>query len=191
MKIAVDIDDVLGDLNESLINFVKSNYSLNVEREDFTTYDLTEVFSCSQEEVDKRVLEYYATDLITKLEPLDGSEKVVSDLQKDHELIVITARSRFIEDKTNYWLEKYYPKFSKVFFSQSKIQKGKRKWEIAVDEKVDVIIDDAPHVILDAYKKGIFCILMDTPWNRHIKEKDTLIRVKNWFEIKSIIGDLI
>jgi len=190
MIIGIDIDNVLGDLNLDLNLFSKSYFDLGLNREDYIHYDLSKIWNCSVDSANNVVKDYYNSGRIRNLKPLPNSIEVIQKLAENNELISITARSRFISDDTLDWLNDFFPAIDKVLFSQSKIQTGKRKWEIALDEGVDVMIDDAPHVISDVSEKGIFCIIMDAPWNRHISETDNVVRISNWSEVPPILEKL-
>ena len=55
------------------------------------------------------------------------------------------------------------------------------KAQIAKEMKLDLFVDDAPHVLTDMREQGINCWLLDRPWNRDFQ---TEYRIKTVAEIE-------
>lgn len=192
MRIGIDIDDVLGNLNQQIIKYHKKELNIKVKREDHKNFNFHESWNCSAKEAETRLTDFVEKGNFFQLEPMDQSIKSIKELKKlGHELVVITARNLKLYDDTINWLNKHYPElFSNIHFSQNKKQTGKRKWQICLDENIDVMVDDGPHIIKDCAKKGITSIILDAPWNQNLEESENIIRVNSWEEIVKKIKEL-
>lgn len=182
MRIGIDVDEVLANFNEALCNFHNSTYNTNLTRKDFKDFYLADAFKCSEEEVKERMQNFFLSPFFKQIKPIEGAKEAIIELSKNNELIIITARPEVLRKDTEEWLESYFPAiFKRVHISQSKFQKGLRKWQICKDEKVDIHIDDGLHIIKDCSKNNIKSIVFDNPWNREFTPKNA-IRVKDWYE---------
>lgn len=188
MIIGIDVDEVLADMNDKLNLYHNENYNTNVERSHYKTFDLTKTWNCTREEADNRFKEFLESHHFKKITPKEGAEKTINILKNQgHELIIITARGTIIHEETITWLNLHFKNiFSKIHFAKSWNSPGKRKWEICLDEKIEIMIDDGPHIIRDCSKHNIKSIIMDAPWNQN-ENPEHSYRVKSWKEALTII----
>lgn len=192
MKIGIDIDEVLANMNFVLNQYQYEVHGNEFTRESYKNFALHHSWNCTREEADKIFEDFMDSHQFSRMVPIEGSVEATKKLVEDgHELVIVTARNLRIFDETIDWLDKHFPElFSNVHVSQSKKQPGKRKWEICRDENIDVMIDDGPHIITDCSRNGIKSIVMDGPWNRSVSDSDIIFRAKSWNDVLEIIKEI-
>lgn len=191
MKIAIDIDDVLGELVSSIIPFARENYQIDSKFEDFTSYNFWEVWNISRDEAIKIFYDFQEKGFLEKLPTLPGSREALFELSKEHSLVLLTSRPVKLKDHTLSWTKSNFPEldlkilFSNDFFSQE----GKTKGEICQDLNISMLVEDNINYALEAAEKGIYVFLIDRPWNKN-REHPNITRVSSWEEITEKISQL-
>lgn len=167
IKIGIDFDNILNNLNECWLQRYNNDYNDNLTIEDIKSWDVHKYTKNGEE-----IYTYLTEDLFASLSPLPHSIEVTEKLQRKHELFVVTATFPENMKVKMEWLEKYFPHipYDNVFICQRKDLVN-----------VDLLIDDAPFNILDFPGKTI---VMDYAWNRNVKKG---VRVKNWLEIYDLL----
>lgn len=120
-------------------------------------------------------------DMWKRVKPLPGAVEYIKRLVFDgHRVVVVTAsHPDTVAMKLNRVLFKYFPILcvSDVIISPCK--------QMILG---DVLVDDAPHNLIDGKYKGI---LFNAPHNRGFREKEYgLYRASNWHEAYIIIREL-
>jgi uncharacterized HAD superfamily protein len=190
MKIGVDLDDVLVQLLVGLDKYHNDIYKTELVFEDHKDFNLSKVWNCSDEEMKKRVYDFYRSDYTNDLIPLDGAVKAIDRLSKNNELILITSRSESIKDRTIEWIEKYFPKkFSKIFFtSQFDSKKVKKtKGDLCVELGISLMIEDHLEYACECAGKNIEVLLMNKPYNQNVNLPLRVKRVFDWKEIENFL----
>ena len=186
MIIGIDIDDVLADFSDHMIGFVNEAHGTNTSIEDHTSYNLWEIWGCTREESDKRILDFCSSEKFKKIKPVNGSQEVVRVLNDKHDLHVITSRAKVISKETEMWIVKYFPEllgslhFSDIWFSKGK---SRRKSDICVGLGVEVLIEDCLEYANECAAEGIKILLFDRPWNQVETLNSNITRVYSWAEI--------
>ena len=192
MLIAVDIDDVLADFVTSISRFHNEFYKTSLKRNQFKTSYYEDTWGGTRKEAIRKVYEFHKTPLSFHIKPIKGAREGIKKLREEHELVVITSRPSDFEKKTRDWLDVYFPQqFSRVFFTNHFSKSGgptKRKVDICLDLKVDVMIDDSADFIMECYENNVRALLFHTPWNRKRILPSSVQRVTSWPEIVSIIN---
>lgn len=187
MKIGIDLDSVLADLMDPLIRFHNERYNKKHTIKDHVTYNLTEVWGVSSEEVLHRIYEFYESPYMDEVLPMSGSVEGVNKLQIVHDLHVITARPYDIEKKTVDWLDRYFPgKFKSIYHTNwvsSTRYKKRNKSELCVEYGVECMIEDHLDFATDIADENIEVLLLDSPWNQSNMLPDKIHRVFTWEEI--------
>lgn len=178
MKIGIDLDSTLNDLDTEWAQWITKTLDPSFRLEHWTDWDFYNFTPAGE-----KVFEYLdLPGTFRGLPTKEGAIEAVTELAaQGHELFVITAcfpspqTGNIISDKLD-WLQEHFPMIDKkhIFFTNRKD---------LVD--VDVLIDDAPHNIRDFPRIGI---VFDAPWNQHLE--DEYIRVKAWDEVLERIDDL-
>ena len=171
MKIGIDLDNVLNKLTPTwlMYHFLKTGETVTVE--DIKCWGMHKYVKTG-----KKIYDLLQPELFEDLPVMPYSQEVTHRLSKDHELFVVTATEpRNMEVKAK-WLKRHFP-----HINQKNIVATHRK--DVVD--VDVLIDDAPHNILDFPGQTI---VLDYAWNRTLGNEYP--RAKDWKEIEYLINSL-
>jgi len=172
MNIAIDIDDVIADLIRSLIMFHNKRYGTWLTREDFHSCWYREVWGGTKEEEVKKLEEFFETRYFNEVLPTIGSQQAMNFLIKEgHKLSIVTGRVYALTEKTENWIERYFPKiFSEIYHTNSYGLTGVKikKSEMCKKQNMDFIIDDDMMHIIDCANSGIPVLVYDTPWNQGV-----------------------
>lgn len=192
MHIGVDIDSVIAEIVHPLFQFHNDVYYTRVKKHQHTRYDLSPTWQVSQEEVLKRVYEFYASPYFDLVKPVKGAKKGIQYLSKRHKLSAITSRPYHIEQKTIRWLDMHFPKqFSAIrhtnWFSSPNAPK-KKKSEICLEIEIELLIDDHLDFAYDVASIGIPVLLFNQPWNQTNTLPKGIRRVHSWKEIIKLLG---
>ena len=182
MKIGIDIDEVLCDVNQSMLDYQNVTYSTSYKKEDIRSYFLEELFGYSATEMITFMEDFFAThvheEALTVLGAVEGIEKL-----KGHELIVISARPQHQREVTELWLSKHFgPAFSQIHLLGNKDGLGgvtRSKGELAEELELELFVEDSLSNAMNISAKGIPVILLDTPWNQGILPEN-VYRVATW-----------
>jgi uncharacterized HAD superfamily protein len=189
MTIGVDIDSVIAYLEGPLMKFHNDNYGTNLRVDDITNYDLTHWWKCTPNELTERLFEFYRSPQMSKLPPVEGSQKGISQLKKNHDLVAITARPLWLDEETNRWLDTNFPdSFTKVIHTNqvSKSGESKKKSEVCKEVGATYILEDHILYANDCAENGINVCLLERPWNAKEKLHENITRVSSWDEIVNL-----
>ena len=124
--------------------------------------------------------------MFDNLKVVEGSINIMKKLSKNNNLIIITARPSFFENKTLSWLNRNYGDiFDNIYHSSDfhiENNNQKSKVDFCKDLGVKVIIEDNLEYSLNCAEKGFDVILLDKPWNKGV-EHENIVRCFNWSEI--------
>lgn len=107
MKIGVDFDDVLTDSTASFAQFHNRRYGTKLTRDDHTSWDLQRVWGIPREEMHARVAAWYASEEHARMQPVLGAKEVLSRLNNEHELHIVTGRSHKTHSVTSTLLDTF------------------------------------------------------------------------------------
>ncbi len=191
MKIGIDIDDTISASFEEL--FIRSqNFDIEVVGEegnpsnygkiDNHNYIETMYPHWSQEQI-KTFWKKYFMDVLTNANVKKECAQVIEKLKKEeNEIILITSRYEIVEGKkmvenaTKQWLETHHILYDKL------IMNSQDKSKVAVEENIDLLIDDSIVHCLSVAKKNIKTFLYTTVCNQGC-EVLNLERVYSWPQI--------
>lgn len=192
MIIGVDVDEVLCRTNDYFLYEFNKKHKTNFKREQLTRYD----YECFEGFDGKYIFDALLKHLhenLTFYDIFDESKDVLKKLKQDgHKLYVITSRWVAFREKTEFWLDSHFGKnfFDKILIYNDQYEKV-CKSDVAKENGVDILIDDAPKFALGAEVKGISVLLMNHPWNRDIKNTKYITRVYSWADIKVHIENIV
>jgi len=188
MKIGIDVDNVVVDLNKGFIDFYNSNFDKNISMDDFKEhYYLSDLFGISRDEEWDLWNSYHNSELFDEMSFVEGVKAAIDFLKAKHELFFITARHLSWKDKTDKLFEKHFGDVNLIFSGD--VYGGRQKDEICEENGIKILVEDHPTHSLDYAKKGIKILLFDRPWNKKV-EHENIIRVKNWEEILERIKNI-
>lgn len=173
IKIGIDLDCVLNNLNHKWIETYNSIYNDNLSIEDIKSWDIIKYV---KPECGTKIFNLINDDLIYQLTPLPYAVEITQELMKEHDLYIVTATEYSNVKIKAEWIKKYYP-----HIGVDNLVITRHKHLI----NVDLLIDDAPHNILNFPRKTI---VMDYAWNRDMPESYS--RACNWKEINQLIKEL-
>jgi uncharacterized HAD superfamily protein len=190
--IAVDIDDVLSAHAEAFVEYSNKKWGTNLTPDDYDE-DWAKLWKIDQQELEKRSRALFANDIVSSYKHIPDSDSALKELAKNHKLVIITSRRKWISKETTAWLDKYYPKlFSEVHFAgiwddleKSSVEKiNITKGDIARQIGANYLIDDQPKHCAAAAEAGITGIIFgDYSWNRDFELKPGMVRARTWQEV--------
>ena len=186
MLIATDIDEVLADFTTAFCEYHNEKHKTHFQKKDFFTYDFFKVYKITEKEMNNRLADFFETEYIKEIKPIEGAYEGVKKLRENHGVIIITSRPESIQKETNEWIVKNFSGcFSKIYYSyQPHFSCGEfNKYEICDKKGVELFIDDQLKYGLNVSKIGIKTLLFDSPWNQRENLPENLVRVKNWNQI--------
>lgn len=194
MRIGVDIDGVLTDLERFLLDYGSEFYIKNTERhlECPNVYGSKKIYNANDEE-DLNFWERMATKYNGDETPRRFAVEVLNLLKSEgHEIYLITSRLSDLsyckltvpemEELTFGWLRKYQIPYDKIVFA------AKSKVKDLKDNKIDIMIEDHPRNVVELSKIcKVLCF--DARYNVGIEDKN-IVRVYSWFDIYDKIKQL-
>jgi len=189
MRIGVDIDDVLIELQKEVARLYNKKYDNKFSFKDFTSSCFWTCMDVSKKGYFDMLKGFAGMDFLIEPPLVEDSQEIVNLLSKSHNLFCVTARPKDIREITEEFLENKFPEFEEVFFSGDVFGDSDSKAEICIKKKIDIMIEDLEDVALDCASKGINVLLMDKPWNQDVSHEN-IIRVRNWEEILEKIKEI-
>lgn len=173
MNIGFDIDGVLTDFETFIATYgckflgtTIKNMAISQINDD----DIAEMFACDTETENKFWKEYvekYCTEYPSRL----GLSDVMTELKKQHTIIIITNRSvpivpmEIMKSWVKEWLAKEKLPYDKIVFNNGS------KLQACLDNKIDVMIEDSPKHIKEL-SEYMNCICFDSHYNTDCKGKN-------------------
>ncbi len=187
MNIAVDLDDVTVAIMDGLISYHNNKFNTNFVYEDHNRWDLDKIWGCTPEEAMKRVYDFYGSNFMELLLPIEGAIDGIKKISKKHTISFITSRPTFLEQKTKRWIKHYLPNYNFITYFTNQytphnISKLKKS-DICKKLNINLIIDDAPVNALDCASNNIRVLLFTRPWNTEMQNNEYITRVNSWKEI--------
>ncbi|KAK9829911.1 hypothetical protein WJX72_008609 [[Myrmecia] bisecta] len=200
LRVAVDVDEVLGRFLLSLNKFCLEDYGLHFDIPDYAVYDFAKVWQCSQDESNHIVHEFFKSHhFAVGILPIPGALHSLQRLMGYCDLVVVTSRQHVIREPTLQWVQLHFPGvFQEVHFGNHWALEGKSKpkSEICRDIGASVLIDDNPRYAVECAEAGINVLLYDWqlgyPWSKTPDgpTHPRIRRVKDWSEVEECLAAL-
>lgn len=200
LRIGIDFDDVLFSSREAVHSFHNKNYGTNVCKEQMISYDLTEIWKCTREEMHARIRDFFISNEHNQMEPIPGAIDAIHKLSVHHELFIITARPPEAEEMTKQLLSHFNKNgeisgikiFKKIHFTGTITGENiiLTKAEVCKSESIDIFIDDHDSNTTSVSLSGIPSLLLDQPWNRNEPLPNGVKRVYSWGDILNEIDQI-
>ncbi len=185
MKIGIDIDGVIEDLNQFRLDYgIKFCYEHKIPYEvKEEEYYEKEALSISEEQEElfwNEYLEFYATKYL----PKTFVKEVIHTLKEKHEIYIITARNEEglppetygqMQDMVKKWLKENQIEYDKLIFTQ------KGKLSACLENAIDIMVEDSPKNIAEIDGR-IPVLCFDNPYNKKVQGKN-ITRVYSWYDI--------
>ena len=140
-RIAVDIDEVLCHFVEPMARHNK----LTLPKRHKYPYVYRDMFNITEKESSKMVRDFYNSKEFDNLTPIHGSRAIIQLMRpKVDKMYVITGRQDCVREKTEDWLNKYYPGlFDDLLLTNSFTVNEIPKVDLCKALNLDTIIDDS------------------------------------------------
>jgi hypothetical protein len=181
MNLGFDIDGVIADFSQALLETIKKNYGLALNKTDIYCFDLNVVLGLPKSEGKQLIVEVLQKDL-----PLNtGAKETLEQLSREgHSIHLLTSRYDVLRDVTQSWLkEKGIP------YTQLHLLNVGKKYLAKVDP-LDLIVEDSLEEALGWTQKVKNVLVYDQPWNKTLNVRNLTKRVYNWDEIYNEIQQL-
>ena len=183
MKIAIDVDEVIVEFVDRYLEFVAEKGLKKIRYEDVFSLNLWKVLEIKKELFIELLDKCDSVGYFDNVKFIKGAKESVNFLNKNHDIIFITSRSKKRVKKTrDFIFEEFSILGDRVFFSGDVVGKGKNKDEICKDLDIGLIIEDSGVDSLGYAKNGLKVLLLDKPWNRSV-EHENVYRCGDWGEI--------
>ena len=179
MVIMVDIDDVLCNLQETIVNLFNTRYGSHYKLSDFTEYNIMNVLPSQDGAV---MLDMYGErGLYDKVLPMRGAQDGLQKLiNMGHEVYLVTAAIPKTYGEKVEFIKRYFP-----FVDESRIICMKHKWLL----KCDVMIEDNLQTLLA--KPYYHRICFNMPWNQSGKDwVYDIHRCYNWDDVLTAVNKI-
>lgn len=193
--LAVDADDTLFDENTAVRLFMNDTYGFKHTAEDYSVEGpfnnyWERIWNKSPEETNDMYEKFVVSTYKEKLKPIDGALRILQELKKTYELVIITARDQRGVTMTHDSLALHYPDiFNDVHFvplwgGNEKATKASICNEIGASCLID---DSFGHCELAA-EAGVQAILYGNyGWNRQQALTNGIVRCKDWDAVSQIL----
>lgn len=193
-KIAVDLDDVLGDWVTPYLVFYNQKFNTSYQKDDISpcVRGFLDFFPQGETTIIKSINEFYNTELVKTMEPLPEAKKSISKLKEmGFELFVVTSRPNSCHKLTRHWIESHFGNhFSNIHFADKALGgKNGSKVETLHQLGIQYFVDDMLRFAYECKDSEIQVLLFDMPWNRITNLPSKITRVHSWPEIVKFIGE--
>ena len=197
MKIGIDIDGVLTDIEKWQLDYGSKFYYENYHKGivNYKGYETDEIFD-SNRECDDLFWNKYFEDYSINVEARKFSGEVISMLKDDgYEIYIITARGSFLSNSSSVmskeeneqivkeWLNKNNIYYNQIIFSRED------KLDICIANKIDIMIEDKVDNI-NKISTQIPVICYNAGYNEQCMGKN-IYRVYSWYDIYNTIKNKI
>ncbi len=189
--IAVDIDDVLASINETMRQFINKYYGHNHTEADYNRDGeywgyWEKIWQISDEESKERYQAFITSKEFLDVNTHDAALDVINRLKRKYDLVIVTAREDSRIEGTHKWLDQNFPnifkrvEFTPVWSKDKKTSKAKICKVIGAGYLID---DNVEHCNLAA-QEGIQALLFgEYGWNRSQELHKRVKRVKDWHAV--------
>lgn len=177
--IAVDMDNVLCNLQEVVVNLFNKRYGTHYTLEDFTDYDVAHILPKNEAILMKNM--YGEDNLYANIKPLPGAQNAVEKLiNAGHQIYVVSDVIPKTYSEKVEWLKFYFPQID-----EAHICAMKHKHLLRCDIMIE---DNLQNLLAKPYYERI---CFDYAWNRDVFDHVYGIhRVHNWNEVLGVINKL-
>lgn len=179
MTVAIDIDNVLNNLQEVVVNIFNERHGTNYNLNIFHDYDVANALPMHEATEMKDI--YGESGLYDLVKPLVSAQDNVQKLiNSGHQVYLVTdAIPKTYGEKVD-WVKHYFP-----FVDESHVISMSHKWLF----KCDVMIEDNLHNLLTGHHYERIC--MNYPWNQKVEDwVYGIYRCNNWNDVMDAIDKI-
>ena len=185
MIIGFDIDDTITDTFGVMFGYGQK-FTIEelgrtgelVKTSGFTNHSYCQEMHAWTDEESERFFEIYYREIIEKTEPFMFAIETIRKLKEEgHRIVLITARWDFadvsVRELTEKWLEEQQIPYDKL------VVNAITKKQAAIENKLDIFVDDSFKNCQDVVDAGIKTYIMDTRYNKGLVD-ERIKRVYSW-----------
>lgn len=179
MIFCIDCDNVINNLQETVVEIFNRRNGTQYTLDDFKYYDMEQCLS-KEEALDMKAI-YHEEGIYNFVNPISGASNALQKLmQNGHEVYIVTdSHPSIFEEKVN-WIKYHFS-----FIDDAHIICMKNKWLL----RADIMIEDNLTNLLG--KPYYYRVCMDYPWNRDTMDDVYGIeRCSNWNEITAAVNKI-
>ncbi len=189
MRIGIDIDGVLTDIEQWQLDYGSKFYYNNYKKEivNHKGYETHDIFESTQK-CDDEFWKKYFIDYSINVDARKFASEVIKKLKEEgNEIFIITARGNFLSHSTNVmlyeenkkvvkeWLKKNDILYDEIIFSPED------KFDICINNKINLMIEDkVDNVNKISTKLPVICF--NAGYNESCSGKN-IIRCFSWYDI--------
>ena len=176
MKIGIDIDGVLTDINRFQMDY-GGKFSYEKHLNGIVNPDelnITEILQCSKKETSAfwhKNLKFYKKKKYTR----EFASEIIRKIKKQgNEIHIITARKECERKWTTKWLKENKISYDALIMTEEKL-------EYCIENNIDLMVEDnVENIAKISAKIPVLCF--DNVWNKKYESKN-VIRCYNWYDI--------
>lgn len=160
LHLAIDFDEVLFPLEESLALYHNQTYATRFLAEDLRkAYEYHLVWGGTRRQANAKVADFRSSAIHAATKPMEGSARAIESLAGRFRITIITARGPTATAPTTNWIERWLPAqhISDVIFTGNEYERDFIVSKTAVCKNIGVhyLIDDAMRYLREAHRSGI------------------------------------
>lgn len=171
--IAVDIDNVIADTDQTVRQIIEREYGIHAEREDITSWRYADSLPLTPHQ-EEQVLSILHSDLLGSIPEIAGAAHGLRILGSIAPVWLLTARPDSTRDDTQTWLSSIDAPYEAIIFTSSKLD---------IPARALFYIDDNAETASQLLAASQHVFLMDKPWNRRVPLTPRLFRVQSWTDV--------
>lgn len=195
--IALDIDDVLANVIDSVRLWANAETGVVLPKEAYYTDDnywhyfdtIWERHGLSDKLTFATVLERMATDQ-SNIATVEGAREAVATLRAQYDFVYITSRPSYQQDETRRWVDEHIANDIPLYMAYNPMldTEARSKGEICAELGVSLLIDDNVGNCQSAIDYGVDAIVFgDYGWNEKVPAH--MKRCQTWREIEEYLLD--
>jgi len=176
MRIGIDIDGVVADFVKTFIPLVQERYGLALAEKDIYVHDLFLVLGITECEATELIRATICSDP----DLIDGAKEAIYTLNRQHDVILLTARPEDLLDVTRRWLSRRGIEYRDLVH----LREGHK---FAPEHGFDVVVDDHLREVIGFAGKARKIIVFDHPWNQSFNLRGLFDRAYTWGDVLAIV----
>lgn len=181
LDIGIDLDGVVFRTLDEVVRRYNLEFNQNITVEQIKGWDTHNWING-----DQRIYKYFQDpEFYRDLPVAEGAVEVLRELDERHNIFLITDTPFIGLSNRISQIQRVFPEECFRFMAKKNIFITGKKEKVMLD----ILLDDRPDNIVNFAAAGYgIPVVFDWPLNRHLYN---FFRVKNWFEFKGLISDLI
>ncbi len=192
-RIHIDIDDTIADTTSTFLQYMEHKYKFKVNKEKLNEHAYNKIICELMKKEKDYFREFEKSNFHSKILPIKNSQKVIANLAKKNELILISGRDFTRLEGTKKWINEFFPNcFLEIHlvnqYPRQGEEKGPSKIELSRKLNCSSVIDDDPSTATSLAETGVKVLLFDQPWNKTAYLNGNIKRFNNWQDVNTLLN---